>query len=146
MKKFDLSNIRIRDFKGEDYPGLINLWEETGMSDPERKDDLEIIEQTLEWGGKLWILETLDTGLMIGTAWITNNNRRLYVHHFCIKPEFQNKGLGYRLGLHCLEYARENKKQIKLEVHHSNQSAIHLYRKLGFTPLDGYEILIHRNP
>jgi len=146
MTKISASHNQIRDFRPDDFPAVLNIWEATNMSGAERDDDLMVIERSLLSGGRLLVMEARDTNEIIGTAWITNNGRRLYIHHFGIKPEYQNMGLGYQLGLRCLDFAREKKMQIKLEVHHSNAAAINLYKNLGFKYLDGYEVLINRDP
>ncbi len=77
---------------------------------------------------------------------MTFNGRRIYLHHFVIKPEFQNRGLGTKLGRACLAFAKEKNTQIKLEMHHSNDAAIRLYEKLGFQVLVGYVVMINRDP
>jgi ribosomal protein S18 acetylase RimI-like enzyme len=137
---------QIRPFEPEDYPAVQQIWQDTGMADPRRKDGLEVILNTLRKGGIVMVMERKDTKDMIGTAWITNNGRRLYLHHFGIRPEYQGRGLGYQLGLACMAFAREKKMQIKLEVHSTNTSARRLYKKLGFEVLEGYEVHIHRKP
>ncbi|MCP4325952.1 MAG: ribosomal protein S18-alanine N-acetyltransferase [Psychromonas sp.] len=54
-----------------------------------------------------------------------------------ISPEKQGQGAGQFLLQFLLNYARQNSQQeIWLEVRSSNQSAIHLYQKLGFAEVD----------
>lgn len=133
----------IRDFQPEDYNKLITLWQELGLGRPERGDDLEVIRETLRRGGKLLIME--EKGQLVGTAWITNNGRRLYLHHMGIREELQGKGHGKMLMKPVLDFAREQGMQIKLEVHEQNPAARKLYEEFGFKELDGYRVLINRN-
>lgn len=136
----------IREYIKSDYPGVNEIWEETGLGGRERGDNAEVIEKTLSHGGMLLIMEDREDGTILGTAWITNNGRRTYIHHFGIKPEYQKKGLGYKLGVETLKYAISSGCQIKLEVSPKNVAAIRLYRKLGFQPLGDYDIFIIRDP
>jgi ribosomal-protein-alanine N-acetyltransferase len=57
--------------------------------------------------------------------------------NIAISPDYQGKGAGQVLLQFLLDYSRENDQQeIWLEVRASNQSAIHLYQKLGFSEVD----------
>lgn len=54
-----------------------------------------------------------------------------------ICPEKQGEGAGKLLLQFLLDYSRQhNQQEIWLEVRSSNQAAIHLYQKLGFTEVD----------
>ena len=136
----------IRDYRKEDYTQVLSIWESTGMGGKVRGDDEQVIERSIQMGGKLLILEKKTGGEIIGTSWMTYNGRRIYFHHFGIKPEFQKKGLGYNLGLASIKIAQEKKCQIKMEVHRSNLAGIKLYKKLGFDFLGDYRVLIMRDP
>ncbi len=134
----------IRDFTPEDYQALVELWKELDLGRPERGDDLSVINETLRLGGKLFLME--QQGELIGTAWVTNNGRRLYLHHMGIKQAFREKGFGAVLMDEIIGYARAMKMQIKLEVHTENDKARRLYEKYGFEELEGYRVLINRKP
>jgi ribosomal protein S18 acetylase RimI-like enzyme len=133
-------NIIIRDYTGSDYPGLIKLWKETGIGSPERGDNEKVIRNCLKIGGKLFIMEDTKTGIIIGSAWITFDGRRMMMHHFAIKPDYQGKKLGNWLGDECMEYLKKAGYQVKLEVHKENMVARKLYKKLGFFAYTSYDI------
>jgi ribosomal protein S18 acetylase RimI-like enzyme len=134
----------IRDFKPSDYSQVLELWEETGLGNPERGDNLQIINQTISMGGSFLVMENPDNNSVIGTSWITNDGRRLYLHHFGIKKEFQGKKLSNQLLKASLEFAKTTNIQIKLEVHNQNSIAINLYKKAGFASLGDYRVFIIR--
>ena len=140
-----IKNYSIRDYKSSDYKNIVNLWTELGLANPKRGDTRETIEKTLQLGGKFLILETT-TGELIGTSWISNDGRRLYLHHFGIKKQYQGKGLSKILLNASLDFARQMNMQIKLEVHQKNIVAKNLYRKAGFEYLGDYEVWIIRKP
>ncbi len=57
--------------------------------------------------------------------------------NIAVSPEKQGQGAGKVLLQFLLDYSRNNDQQeIWLEVRASNQSAIHLYQKLGFVEVD----------
>lgn len=133
----------IRDFDEADYEQIVGLWAQTDLGRPERGDNLETINRTLNFGGKLLVM--LIGNKLIGTSWITSDARRLYLHHFGILPELQGKGYSKPLVEESLKFAKEKKMQIKLEVHQKNKKAINLYKKFGFDYLGDYDVYIIRN-
>ncbi len=136
----------IRDYRPEDFPLVEALWKETGIYTAERGDTAEIINRCNQSGGKFIIVEEKPTGIVAGTSWITWDGRRLFLHHFAIRPDLQGKGLGRLLALKSLEFAHEKNAPMKLEVHKSNHTAIHLYRSLGFEVFEDYDIYMILDP
>ncbi|MBE9466716.1 MAG: GNAT family N-acetyltransferase [Bacteroidetes bacterium] len=135
----------IRDFSADDIKQINEIWQQTDLGNAERGDNENIINNTIKIGGKFLVLENSEHNEIIGTSWITTDNRRLYLHHFGIKPEYQKKGLGIMLAKASLEFAKKKNMQIKLEVHENNKGAIELYKKLGFKYLGNYKVLIIRD-
>jgi ribosomal protein S18 acetylase RimI-like enzyme len=135
----------IRDYKAADFEEVNNLWVATEMGGIERGDDNEVIQRTIKSGGKLIILEHNPTKELIGTSWLTHDNRRVYLHHFGIRPDYQGKGLSKILFNESLDFAKSLKMQIKLEVHKNNLKATELYKKGGFQYLGDYRVFIIRD-
>ena len=136
----------IRDYRPEDFPLVETLWKETGIYTAERGDTAEIIIRCNQSGGKFLVLEEKSSGILVGTSWITWDGRRLFLHHFAIRPDQQGQGLGRLLALKSLEFAREKNAPMKLEVHQSNHIAVDLYRSLGFTVFEDYDIFMILDP
>jgi len=132
------------DFNKKDFKEIQKLWEITGMGNPERADDACIIEACNAAGGKFICLRKKDNSEIIGTCWISFDGRRMYLHHFCIKPDFQNLGLGTALGKESLKFLKEKGVQVKLEVQKNNIAAKRLYEKLGFFAFQDYDIYMIR--
>ncbi|MBC8343735.1 MAG: GNAT family N-acetyltransferase [Bacteroidetes bacterium] len=132
----------IRDYQTTDYDQLQSLWEITRMGGKFRGDNKEIIENTIKSGGKLIVL--LQDDKLIGSSWITNDARRLYLHHFGILPAYQGRGFSKMLLDESLKFARKTGLQIKLEVHKNNEIALKLYKKEGFKYLGDYLVYIIR--
>ncbi len=138
-----LSRIIVRDYSPGDYDSIIDLWGKTGLGGVQRGDNRQVIEHSLELGGKLLVAIDLD-GTLVGTGWMTFDGRRIHLHHVGVLPEYQRKGIGRLLSIEAVRFAREKRIQIKLEVHRSNRAAVSLYKKLGFEYLGDYDVYIIR--
>ncbi|MBI9068233.1 MAG: GNAT family N-acetyltransferase [Salinivirgaceae bacterium] len=137
-------NYIVRDYINTDFPQIMNLWMETDLSKPERGDNELTIKSTLNLGGKLLVLEDSENKKILGTSWITTDGRRLYLHHFGIKPSHQGQKLSHMLLKASLDFAKKTNMQIKLEVHKDNFIANNLYENAGFKYLGDYKVLIIR--
>jgi ribosomal protein S18 acetylase RimI-like enzyme len=135
----------VRDYWAADYPHVADIWERTGMSTPGRGDTAAVIEATLRHKGRFLVLVERDKDLVVGTSWLTNDGRRLYLHHFAIDPDYQGQKLAKPLLRESLRIAREIGLQVKLEVHRDNHKAGDLYRRAGFKRLGDYDVLIIRD-
>ena len=140
-----MKDIVLRDYKKSDYDSLNILWQETGLGGVQRGDNNSIIEQSIEMGGKLIVIENPKTKEIIGSSWMTFDGRRIHLHHIGVKPEYQNKGYGKQLTSESIKYAKNKGYQIKLEVHCNNNKAIKLYKNLQFKRLGDYDIYIIRD-
>lgn len=134
----------IEEYSKGDFEEIIKLWEDLGLGNKLRGDDEKTILNTIEIGGKFFKLILTENNKIIGTSWITNDGRRLFLHHFGISKEFQGKGLSHILLEKTLDFAKEKNMQIKLEVHNTNTKAINLYEKEGFKYLGDYLVYIIR--
>ena len=138
-------NHLIREFKETDFPQIAGLWAELDLGSAKRGDSLDVIRRTLGHGGIFLVMEAVPSGEIIGTSWMTNDSRRIYLHHFGIAPACQRQGLGKALLQASLGRAKTTGLQIKLEVHRDNQAAISLYRSFGFARLGDYDSYIIRD-
>lgn len=139
------SNYILRDFCDGDFEAVNDIWQTTGMGGAQRGDDLKVIKETLAGGGKLIIMEDKKNGRVCGTSWLTNDSRRIYLHHFGIHPDYQGKKLSHILAEASIQYAKDCGLQIKLEVHKDNVKAAELYKKHGFKYLGDYNVYIIRS-
>lgn len=138
-------DLKIRKYKKGDFVQINSIWKEIGLGGSQRGDNEEVIEKTIENGGFFVILENVNNNEIIGTSWLTNDYRRLYLHHFGIKKEFQGKGFAKKLLIETLKIVKKNGLQVKLEVHKDNLKAINLYKNSGFQYLGDYQVLIIRD-
>ncbi|MDA3953673.1 MAG: N-acetyltransferase [Bacteroidales bacterium] len=141
-----MRNYIIRDYNNDDFESLNKLWEETELGGAIRGDNAKTIKHSVKLGGKLILLENVDTNEVFGSSWMTFDGRRIHLHHIGVKKSYQNKGFGKLLTKESLKFAKQKNYQIKLEVHQSNKKAIDIYKKLGFTFLGDYDVYIVRDP
>ena len=138
--------MKVRPYTHGDYHGIIELWTATGLSSPERGDDEETIERSIEMGGILLVMyDPGSAGEISGTSWMTFDGRRLHLHHFGITPRYQGRGLSRVLLRESLKFVKEKGYQVKLEVHRTNEAAVRLYTKAGFNYLGDYDVYIIRD-
>ncbi len=135
----------VRDYWAADYPHVAEIWKKSGISTPGRGDSAEVIENTLRRNGRLLVLVDRERDTVVGTSWLTNDGRRLYLHHFAIAPEYQGLGLSKPLLRESLKIAKVFGLQVKIEVHRDNHKALDLYRKAGFKRLGDYDVMIIRD-
>jgi ribosomal protein S18 acetylase RimI-like enzyme len=140
-----MTNYIIRDYNNDDFDKLNDLWQETGLGGANRGDNASIIEHSIKLGGKLILLENVDTNEVFGSSWMTFDGRRFHLHHIGVKPSYQNQGFGKLLTKESLKFAKKKNYQIKLEVHQSNKKAIEIYKKIGFKFLGDYDVYIVRD-
>ncbi len=141
-----MSLMTVRRYTKGDFPAIMKLWTVTGMGRPERGDDEATVERSITLGGEMLVMCDGDSGnMIIGTSWLTFDGRRIHLHHFGITPAYQGRGLSHLLLKESLKVVREKGYQVKLEVHRTNETAVHLYKKAGFEYLGDYDIYIIRD-
>jgi ribosomal protein S18 acetylase RimI-like enzyme len=142
---YSINDLIIRPYKPGDFARILYLWEVTGMSNAIRGDDEATIENSIEIGGCLYVMEDQSEKIICGTSWMTFDGRRIHLHHFGILPEYQGKGLSKLLLKESLAFVKKKGYQVKLEVHKNNKIAVNLYRNSGFDYLGDYNVYIIRN-
>jgi ribosomal protein S18 acetylase RimI-like enzyme len=135
-------SVILREFGEEDFDSLAGLWTLTGIGNPARGDDLECIRRSLECRGSLLVIACKSD--IIGSLWLTDDGRRLYIHHMAVHPDWRRQGLARRLMETARAEAGARRLQMKLEVHRDNAGAIALYRAFGFETLGEHEVMIRR--
>jgi ribosomal protein S18 acetylase RimI-like enzyme len=142
----DRARFRVRDYGPGDFSGVEAIWREAGMATPKRGDSADVVDRTLRHeGARLLVLEDAESGRLIGTSWMTCDGRRIHLHHFAVAADWRGRGLATILLEASLRHVRAEGRQVKLEVHKSNASAVGLYRKAGFETIGDYEVYIIRD-
>ena len=91
-----------------------------------------IFSDCIKVGYSCWVLE--EDEVIIGYGLLSAAANEAHILNVCITPEKQGQGLGERMMLHLIDEAKKLKTlSVYLEVRVSNERAIRLYEKLGFT-------------
>jgi len=138
----DRENIELIEYRAEHATSFrdlnyewINKHFEVEESDSAMLEDPE--KYILEKGG--YIAIATYKGSVVGTcALIRHNAERVELAKMAVDDSAKGKGIGYLLGQHCIEKARElNFRQVFLESNTKLVPAISLYKKLGFKRILG---------
>ena len=132
-------------FQEKDFKEILNLWVDTDMGHPERKDSASTILRCNSFGGKLIVMKQNSNNEIVGTSWLTYDGRRIFLHHFGIKPYWQGHGLGKALGVESMKFIKSKGAQVKLEVQRNNSKAKRIYENLGFFSFEDYDVYMLRN-
>lgn len=81
-------------------------------------------------GHECYVLD--NGGTIEGYAVMAVARRVAHLLNLCVRPTLRGRGLGRRLLSHMVAVGRAAATGMVLEVRVSNQSAIHLYRSVGF--------------
>lgn len=131
-------------FDPEVFGAVEKIWKDTGVGNPLRGDTFASVEETLRCGGRL--LTVQDEQKVLAVCWLTDDGRRLYLHHMAVAPAEQGQGHSKLLMDRTIQIACERGRQVKLEVHRDNARARKLYAGYGFAVLEGYDTFILRDP
>lgn len=72
----------------------------------------------------------------IGGYCLKDRGRFLHLDMLLIDPRMQNRGLGSRIMQDLKEQSRKSGRPLQLDVLKTNEHALRLYRRLGFTSFD----------
>jgi ribosomal-protein-alanine acetyltransferase len=135
-------NLKIRKARADDIESVLIIDSESSAFKKKEMVHMELSNQF----SNFYIATVPESKKIIGYIiyWIIEND--LEIHHFAVKNEFQQKGVGSALIQYLLTDARKKKvKQIFLEVRRSNFKAIQFYNKFCFKS-QGVREKYYRNP
>jgi len=143
--------VEVRPLKNDEVEELLGLWKEF-MNDPSAIDELipthqENVKRQREFVVELMgedsgqVLVASDGSELIGYVMFQNEvrpplelaHRTGYVMDLYVKPSHRRRGVGERLLRSCLDRVKsKGVTHVQLRVWNANETAIALYRKLGF--------------
>lgn len=143
-------NIEIVDYSSQylnDYCRLTEEWiSKHWVMESRDYEELREVQTMIDNGG--FLLIALLDGKAVGTCAMIPMNGEKYdfeLAKFCISPTAQGFGLGSKLLNTALRRTKEmNKNRIYLETNHLCETAIHLYKKIGFKQLEGHSKVFER--
>ena len=119
-----------------DYQKCSNIWNMASFP------LTETFRQQIEDGNRTVYIYKENGAFLGEIAYVLDNGdpdytvpgQRVYISRLIVKPECRNRGIGGILVDHVLQTARElGYKEASIGVDKDNLTALHLYRKKGFT-------------
>lgn len=121
-----MKSLTLRRMEERDLPQVRRI-EKKEFSDPWSEADFWECLQFAD----CWVFER--AGVVHGYGVMSVEADQAHIVNLCVRPESRKRGLGRRIITHLLETARSAGAQLAfLEVRASNETAIRLYRSLGF--------------
>jgi glucosamine-phosphate N-acetyltransferase len=116
--------------------GFIECLETLGKAQTKLSDMVHIFKQRKKHGIKTFVVEEKDSSNIIASGSIIFEPKFRYtekcahLEDVCVRPEYQKKGIGKKLVLYLIQYAKKKKcYKIILNSHENNTP---FYTKLGF--------------
>jgi ribosomal protein S18 acetylase RimI-like enzyme len=127
--------IGIRTFEEADQPTVVALWKEvfkySNYSAP-HNDPLAIIKHKLAVQPELFWVGLLN-GRLVGTIVAGYDGHRGWLYSLAVAPDVRRRGIGTQLMKHAEQMLKSlGCPKINLQVVAANDSAIEVYKKLGY--------------
>jgi len=129
----NLTNLKIRDFKIEEYDILIELWEKAELPyRPLGRDSKENISKQLEQPNISFLFVEKEDKI-IGSIIISHDGRKGWINRVAILPEYRNLGIASLL----IDDAEKRLKKIGIDIvacliEDWNLKSLKLFDKLGY--------------
>lgn len=140
-EKSEVSNlIDVRFFKEEDTNKLIQLMHD-GFGDlPEETEELISLNTTTK-GRSLYMVERNQE--IVGTVSLVENETGIWITALTVDPIIRGQGIGSSILQWVKNYAyTSDQNKVLLEVEIDNNSAISVYKKAGFTPINQIDYFV----
>ncbi len=91
------NEIIIRQYKMDDYDGLIALWVASGLPfKPCGRDRREEIEKQIQFPNVNYMVAEIE-GKIAGSVFATHDGRKGWINRIAVHPDYRNKGLAITL-------------------------------------------------
>jgi ribosomal protein S18 acetylase RimI-like enzyme len=123
--------MKIREFKIEDYPIVLGLWQTAGLI-LRPGDELEDVKLKLERDPDLFLVAEQDDGI-VGTVMGGWDGRRGWIYHLAVKPEHQRKRIGVGLVREVEKrLLAKGAKKVNAQVYKSNERSSAFFKAIGY--------------
>lgn len=126
VNKYEL--IRLRKMDAADLPSVVAI-ENANYEFPWSEGIFKECFRALSYS--CWVCEDSDDAL-IGYCIISIAAGEAHIMNISVHPDNQNQGIGRKMLEQMIKHARPKAEKIYLEVRPTNQTAVRLYRTLGF--------------
>jgi ribosomal protein S18 acetylase RimI-like enzyme len=126
-----MSQLRIREFKINDYEEVMRLWKGTGLI-IRPGDDLDGIKLKLQRDPDIFLVAE-DAGEIVGSVMGAWDGRRGWINHLSVRPSCQRYGIGTAL-LRELEkrLGEKGAKKVNAQIYRWNKKSIDFFKASGY--------------
>lgn len=123
--------MEIRRYAEPDFPAVVALWDEAGISVPYNDPAQEIPLAVASPNAALFIGE--EHGKLVGTVLAGHDGHRGWLYKLAVAPAQQQRGLGRRLVAHAESWlAQQGMPKINLMIRDTNATVRDFYVRLGY--------------
>ena len=125
-------DIRIEEFRMDDYAVVHVLWQRTGLWMRPSDGPVEV-RRRLERDPDLFLVARDGAGTLVGVVMGGWDGRRAYVYHLAVAPERQRQGIGGRL-MDALEarFGERGAHKAKLQIMNGNEASRAFFGRRGY--------------
>lgn len=130
-------DILIREFKPNDYDGIVRLWNRADLPvRPQGRDSYENICEQVTRANVIFLVAEIE-GRIIGTVLGTHDSRKGWVNRLAVDIEYHRKNLATKLITEVEKWFKSNELDVFACVIESNNTvSIDLFSKLGYQEWD----------
>jgi len=126
-----MSQIRIREFRVEEYNAVYELWKRAGLI-IRPGDDLNGIKVKLDRDPDLFLIAE-DSGALVGCVLGAWDGRRGWINHLAVDPSHQRKGVGSALIIELEKRLRQKgAKKVNAQIYKWNQKSLDFFKATGY--------------
>lgn len=127
------SQVQVRRFELADEAAVVALWSDVFRDDPPWNEPRQMIRRKLQVQPELFLVAVIEARVA-GTVLAGFDGVRGWIHHLCVEPVLQRRGVGRALvraaevGLAAFDCPKVN-----LQVRATNAAVIAFYEALGYS-------------
>ena len=131
-------NVSIREFKPEDYDGVINLWTSANLSfKPKGRDSYKKLNEQVKNGHTLLLIAEYKDEI-IGTALGTHDGRKGWINRVAVDKKFRRKKIAKRLISELESWFEKNGLEVfACMIETGNTVSMEVFKNLRYEKWDG---------
>lgn len=128
-----IADVQVRRFAHADELVVVELWSRVFHDDPPWNEPRRMIQRKLRVQPELFLVAEVEARV-VGTVLAGFDGVRGWIHHLCVEPTLQRRGVGRALvraaevGLAALDCPKVN-----LQVRATNAAVIAFYEAIGYS-------------
>jgi ribosomal protein S18 acetylase RimI-like enzyme len=137
---------KIRIFRADDEPAVVDLWNAVFPNDPPWNDPAEMIARKMAVQPELFFVCESDS-VLVGTAMAGFDGVRGWVHKVATHPDYRRRGVARLLMLAAEQgLSAMGCTKLNLQVRDGNDPAASFYRELGYSVEERLSMSKHIGP